>query len=538
MPWPPAKLEHPESMMQSAGIEIRSTNPVDPRHSQTQDENYRHSPELLSPEVEYREKQQLDRYLSFLASLAFSATLLASWETTGGGLLAGLYNGGPAAIVYGLIISITGNLAIALSLAELASVHPTAGAQYHWTYILAPCFPRFFSFCQGEFMDDAVVFSWSALVCIAPFFIGTQIEGMIKLAHPDYEVHGWRSTLLMWAVSVIPIIVNVFARRILAVVEIAAGIMHIVFMPIIIGLISHAPRNSHTFVWDTFISGLSGWDNPGVVFSIGLLGVITPLSGIDGIIHMAEEVKNAKVTIPRSMVWGTVINGVMAFGYAIAILYLMGSYADALMTPTGYPIIEIAYQATGSKSATYMLMATGMLPGWIAFFNGLASVTRLTWAFARDNGLPFSDFFVQIDPRFKIPLRALFLVSSCIFVLSFIQTGSTAAFNAILSLSTLGLYMSYLFPLVFLVIARFTRHDIPTGPFNLGKMGLPLNLAAILSASYFAVFLPFPPTLPVTAQNMNFSGPVLGFIMVLSCIDWAVRGRHRWKGPTMRYPRG
>lgn len=36
--------------------------------------------------------------------------------------MAGLYNGGPAAIVYGIIVSAAGNLAIASSLAELASV--------------------------------------------------------------------------------------------------------------------------------------------------------------------------------------------------------------------------------------------------------------------------------------------------------------------------------------------------------------------------------------------------------------------------------
>lgn len=36
---------------------------------------------------------------------------------------AGLYNGGPAAIVYGIILSTVGNLAIACSLAELASLY-------------------------------------------------------------------------------------------------------------------------------------------------------------------------------------------------------------------------------------------------------------------------------------------------------------------------------------------------------------------------------------------------------------------------------
>ncbi|KAB8263311.1 amino acid/polyamine transporter I [Aspergillus pseudonomiae] len=479
-----------------------------------------------------REKQQLERYLNFFSSVAFSACLLATWESAGGSLLSGLYNGGPAAIVYGIILSTIGNLAIACSLAELASLHPTAGAQYHWSYFLAPRGRRFISFFQGW----VTVFSWSALVCIAPYFIGTQIQGMVVLAHPDYELVRWRGTLLMWAVAIIPIIINIFARRVLGAIEVAAGIMHVVFLPVTIAVfVILAPRNPDSFVWNTFVGGLSGWKDSGVVFSIGLLGVITPLAGVDGVIHMAEEVKNAKVVVPRSMIYGTMINGTLAFAYLIAVLYCMGDYTEAVLSPTGYPIITIAYQATGSKAATFVLMAMGMLPGWIALFNGLASVTRLTWAFARDNGLPFSDFFARVDPTYKIPLRALFLVVSCIFALSFIQIGSTAAFNAILSLSTLGLYISYLIPLILLVFKRFAApQDIPQGTFTLGKWGLPMNLLAILFATYFVIFLPFPSTLPVTAENMNYAGPVLGFVMLFACGDWIVRGRHKWEGPTMR----
>ncbi|KAJ5095107.1 amino acid permease [Penicillium argentinense] len=250
---------------------------------------------------------------------------------------------------------------------------------------------------------------------------------------------------------------------------------------------------------------------------------------------MAEEVQNAQVVIPRSIIYGTLINGTLAFSYLIAVLYCMGDCTEAVTSPTGYPIITIAYQATGSKTATFVLMAMGMLPGWIALFNGLASVTRRTWAFARDNGLPFSDFVALVDPTYKILLRALLLVLSFIFMLLFIQIGPTAAFNAILSLSTLGLYISYLIPLVLLVVKRVTApQDIPRGSFSLGKLGLPVNLLAILFTTYFVVLLPFPAKVPVTAENMNYAGPVLGFVMLFGCGDWIARGRYKWEGPTMR----
>ena len=104
---------------------------------------------------------------------------------------------------------------------------------------------------------------------------------MIVLAHPDYELVRWRGTLLMWAVAIVPIIINIFARRVLGGIEVAAGIMHVVFLPVTIAVfVILAPRNPDPFVWDTFVGGLSGWKDSGVVFSIGLLGLITPLAGM------------------------------------------------------------------------------------------------------------------------------------------------------------------------------------------------------------------------------------------------------------------
>lgn len=103
--------------------------------------------------------------------LAFAATLQASWESLGSSLISGLLNGGPVAIIYGLILAFIGSLGLTLSLAELASMYvplpqerplmstnhrslPVAGAQYHWTYELAPVAPRFLSFLQGELYSN------------------------------------------------------------------------------------------------------------------------------------------------------------------------------------------------------------------------------------------------------------------------------------------------------------------------------------------------------------------------------------------------
>jgi choline transport protein len=97
-------------------------------------------------------KEQLVRRFGFLSILALSATLLSSWEAIAGVFYAGLYNGGPVSLVYGMILSFIDTLALASSIAEMASSTPIAGAQYHWTFTYAPKRAAvFLSWMQGMF---------------------------------------------------------------------------------------------------------------------------------------------------------------------------------------------------------------------------------------------------------------------------------------------------------------------------------------------------------------------------------------------------
>lgn len=76
------------------------------------------------------------------------------------GFAAGLSNGDPVFLVYGMLLSITGNLALAASLAKMASVCPIAGAQYHWTYMFAPRRAAPFITWMQEWIT---VFAWQAV---------------------------------------------------------------------------------------------------------------------------------------------------------------------------------------------------------------------------------------------------------------------------------------------------------------------------------------------------------------------------------------
>ena len=55
-------------------------------------------------------------------AVAFGLTLLSTWEGIGITIGAGLLNGGPTALVWGLVFAAIGSTTIALSLGEMASM--------------------------------------------------------------------------------------------------------------------------------------------------------------------------------------------------------------------------------------------------------------------------------------------------------------------------------------------------------------------------------------------------------------------------------
>ena len=115
---------------------------------------------------------------------------------------------------------------------------------------------------------------------------------------------------------------------------------------------------------------------------------------------MSEEVRNAPVVVPRMLVQTILINASIAFGFVLVVLFSIGDINNALATPTGYPIMEIFLQATGSAKAATIMQSAVILVGLASSLGAVASVSRLTWAFARDGGLPFSSFFAHVRPQF------------------------------------------------------------------------------------------------------------------------------------------
>ena len=136
---------------------------------------------------------------------------------------------------------------------------------------------------------------------------------------------------------------------------------------------------------------------------------------------MAEELQDASYRLPRVMLWATIINGGMMFIMAVTVTYCIGdldagerrlpgrngrsSLADAslvLSTPTGYPYIQIFYNVTGSLPATNAMTALILILGFFGNVTVMAGSSRQLFAFARDEGMPFSKWISKVGSCFII----------------------------------------------------------------------------------------------------------------------------------------
>jgi choline transport protein len=109
---------------------------------------------------------------------------------------------------------------------------------------------------------------------------------------------------------------------------------------------------------------------------------------------VGDEVKKVRTRVPRSIILTCTVNSAMLIIFATILLFYMGPLEDVIATPL--PILWVIYNITGSSAAANVLVSILVIIIGFALFNIFASVSRLIWVFARDNGLPFSKFFAYV----------------------------------------------------------------------------------------------------------------------------------------------
>ncbi|CAD6588414.1 MAG: hypothetical protein ASARMPRED_003557 [Alectoria sarmentosa] len=247
---------------------------------------------------------------------------------------------------------------------------PTAGGQYHWAAILAPKSSKgILSYITGWL----IVLGWRSSIAAGSYLTGTTIQGVVVLTSPTYNPKTWHGTLLTWAVVIAGLGINTLVSRVLAKIETLILILHIVgFVAILMPLVYLAPHSSPQLVITEFVNA-RGWPTQGLSFFVGIVGSVVAFLGTNGAIHISEEVKNAAIVVPRSMIMSVLINGALGFDMLVAMVFCLGNIEKISSTPpTQYQFMAIFAQAAGSSSeASGMIAVIIFIFIWIVGYRSL-----------------------------------------------------------------------------------------------------------------------------------------------------------------------
>ncbi|PGH20066.1 hypothetical protein AJ80_03716 [Polytolypa hystricis UAMH7299] len=491
----------------------------------------------------------LKRNFAFLSILGFTCTVLITWEASLILFLVGLTNGGPAGLVYGYLFVWGGNVVVFATLSELASMAPTSAGQYHWVAMLStPRTRKFVSYLTGWI----TVCGWQATFASASYITGGLVKGLVMLNYPDTNFQEWHGLLFAWAIVLFCVFINTVVSFLLPKFEGLVLILHIVgFFAVLLPMVILGNHGNTKDVFATFYNE-GGWSTQGLSFFVGLSGNAFAFVGTDGAFHMSEEVRNPSVVVPRSIMLSMLLNGIMGFATLVALLFCMTGLEDvdsALNSPTGYPFMEIFYRITDSMGGATTMVAVMTTLAISATVGHLASTSRMFWSFARDRGVPGWRRFSRVNSRTSVPLWSIALTACLGCALGLINLGSPIAFTNIVSLSIAGLYTSYLITCGFLLYRRLTGYiahpsestselanrvgeKVVWGPFRVpGLFGVITNSLACLYLIILLVFSFFPIEQATSAQEMNYSSPILLAALLFSLVWYFVYGRKEYSGP-------
>lgn len=112
---------------------------------------------------------------------------------------------------------------------------------------------------------------------------------------------------------------------------------------------------------------------------------------------MSEEVKSASRVVPQVIMLSVAINGCLGFGMLLTVLFCIGNPKDVLSSSTGYPFMEIFYEATNSLPGSLTMCSIVLINYCCSLVGMLAAASRQLWSFSRDKGVPGWRWWSQVS---------------------------------------------------------------------------------------------------------------------------------------------
>ncbi|KAF8909728.1 amino acid transporter [Gymnopilus junonius] len=487
------------------------------------DDNYESNKRLLELgyHVEFR------REMSFFGVLGMSFCAIGILTGMSSAFQTGLFSGGPLGLFWGWNICSLFMLFIALSLAEICSAYPTMGGLYFWVCKMKPDMPAL-GFCTGWIYTIAMVLTGTSGNLSVALYIASLIEIGQQITLSRVEI-----TAIAWGINLISGLLNTIGTKAIGRMS-SFNVWWTVggtFVLVITLLVKAPEKNSAAFVFTDY-ENFTGWTSEGFVVLLGFLQAVYTLEGCETAAQVAEEARRAEFLAPVAVVGSIVGSWIIGLAYMLALLFSVQSIARVQATSYAIPIAQLYFDAVGKRLSLMCIVVIG-LAQFMAAATAFTASSRLFYALARDNALPFKRQFMFLN-RFQAPFLGVWLSVFIGCVISCAYIGSIIAFNAILSSAAISVMLGYLQPIVIRVFWPSAMKE--RGPFHLGKWSHAINIASFAFTVFICVLFILPTAHPVNQSNMNYAIVSVGGIFLIVGFTWLLWGRHRFSGPVHTNP--
>jgi len=455
--------------------------------------------------------QELFRTMGGFSNFAISFSIISI--LTGAVTLYGygLRMGGPAEMAFGWPIVTLLTLAVVSSMAELASSLPTSGAMYHWS-------------CKLGGKGWGWFTAWFNIIGQIAALAGIDY-GCALFLTPLLGLDASTTNLLMVYAGVLVShgLINHYGIGLVSKLNDLSVTVHIIGVIVIVGaLLIFAPKQPVSFFFERITNNTEGfpywW-----AFIIGLLQALWTFTGYDASASVSEETVDPRRRAPWGMIMAVAVSGIVGYLLLFALTIsitdinavLSAKDASGNDVPT---VIAILTNGLGDRAGT-IFSALAAMAMW---FCGLSAVTwssRVIWAFSRDGGLPFSNVWKRVSKARGTPAAAIWVIIAAAFVAA-IYSG---AYAVVTSISTIGLYISYIIPVYLAWRARGTSREVERGPWHLGRYGAVINVIAIIWVIFLSIILSIP-------DDQRTGKSILAVTLLLT-LWYILYERKRFKGP-------
>lgn len=467
--------------------------------------------------------QELLRRMGTFSSFAISFSIIC---ILAGGITSfhvGLGAAGGASIGLGWPLAAALSLCVALSMAQIASAFPTAGGLYHWATILGG---RGWGWLTAWFNLVGLITVLAAIDVGAWQFATGALGPAVDLDASRWGPNGpvVAQVVGVGVVLLSQALLNHLGIRVVTLLtDLSGWLILLVATALTVALLVHAPViDPSRLVTFTNLSGAGGgnvWPATGSTAWLFLLGLLLPaytITGFDASAHTAEETLDAPRAVPRGIVRSVVWSGIFGWVMVAAIVLAAPSIPDAASRGDG-AFIWIASQVLPVGIRT-LLLACIAIAQYLCGLATITSVSRMSYAFARDGGVPFSSFARRVSERYRTPAVSIWAVT----MMAFAFTVYTPVYSTIASVCTMFLYVSYVIP-VALGLRAYGRTWTRAGPWTLGWWYRPV---AAVSVAYCLVLL----AVGVQPPNEKALWIALG-TAILTAAAWFGWERRRFAGP-------